>query len=199
MSGVRMNVEEVMAEIIQDEAYYRNSGGGITISGGEAACQPEFTTELLKAAKEAGIQTAIETNMLADWRVYEKMLPYLDLVMLDIKLSDDEEHRRWTGAGNAEIIENAKRIAAIKPIIVRTPIVPGVNDNADEIEKIAAIVKELPNVINYELLLYNPLGESKYTALDEEHEFKGARPSDTELTNALKQAAETSGIPVKIL
>ena len=198
LSGITMSVEEVMAEVIQDIDYYNNSGGGLTIGGGEAACQPEFTVELLKAAKEAGVSTAIETNMYADWQVYERMLPYLDLVMLDIKHSDDAEHRKWTGAGNAEVITNTKRITECKPSIVRTPVIPGVNDTPDEIARIAEIVKSLNNIIGFELLLYNPLGESKYTALDAEHEFRGARPSGAEQAELLYGAAQAAGVPIKI-
>lgn len=198
ISGKKMSVGEVMAEIIQDMDYYRNSGGGVTISGGEAACQPDFTAELLKAARDAGIRTAIETNMHADWNAYEKMLPYLDLVMLDIKLSDDAVHEKWTGVGNATVLENARRISGLKPTIVRTPIIPGVTDDPGEIHKIAEIVKTLPNVTGFELLLYNPLGESKYEALGEAHEFKGARPQGAELAGRLLEAAKASGVPVKI-
>jgi len=198
LSGITMSLDDVMAEVIQDIDYYNNSGGGLTIGGGEAACQPEFTVELLKTAKEAGVSTAIETNMYADWQVYERMLPYLDLVMLDIKHSDDAEHRKWTGAGNAEVIANTKRITKCKPSIVRTPVIPGVNDTPDEIARIAEIVKSLNNIIGFELLLYNPLGESKYTALDAEHEFRGARPSGAEQAELLYGAAQAAGVPIKI-
>jgi pyruvate formate lyase activating enzyme len=198
ISGIKMSVAEVMEELIQDIDYYRNSGGGITISGGEAACQPEFTVELLREAKAAGIQTAIETNMYAEWPVYEKMLPYLDLVMLDIKLSDDSEHRKWTGTGNARVIENAKKISALKPTIVRTPVIPGVNDNAGEIAKIAKIIAGMSNIERYELLLYNPLGESKYAALNAEYAFHGSRPAGRAQADELRKAAETAGVSVKV-
>ena len=97
MSGKEMTVEEVMEEILQDRAYYRNSGGGVTLSGGEVSTQPEFALELLQALKKEGISTAIETNLHAPWSVYERMLPFLDLVMFDIKIFDEEAHRRWTG------------------------------------------------------------------------------------------------------
>ncbi|MCL2059684.1 MAG: glycyl-radical enzyme activating protein [Oscillospiraceae bacterium] len=198
ISGVTMSVEEVMAEVVQDIDYYTNSGGGLTIGGGEPACQPEFMYELLKAAKAAGIQTAIETNMLADWGVYEKALPYLDLVMLDIKHSDDAEHTKWTGVGNAKLQENIRKITDIKPTIIRVPVIPGVNDDAGEIANIAQIVKGLKNIVSIELLLYNPLGESKYAALGMEHDFKGARPSGASLADALQAAAQAAGVPVKI-
>jgi pyruvate formate lyase activating enzyme len=199
MSGVKMSVEEVMAEVIQDADYYRNSGGGVTISGGEIACQPEFTTELLKASKAAGIETAIQTNMLSPWAVYEKMLPYLDIVMLDVKHSDEEIHKRWTGVGLTTILDNAKKISAEKPTIVRTPIIPGVNDSAEEIAKIAKIIKGFKNIVSFDLVMYNPLGESKYEALGMEHEFKGARSSEQDLVEALVKAAQGADVPVKIM
>ena len=198
ISGMKMSVEDVMAEVIQDIDYYKNSGGGLTIGGGEPACQPEFTYQLLKAAKDAGIQTAIETNMLADWPVYENILPFLDLVMLDIKHADDAEHKKWTGVGNAKILENIRRITDAKPAIIRTPVIPGVNDEVGAIADIAKIVGTLKNVECMELLLYNPLGESKYAALGAEYEFRGAKPTGTEKAELLREAACISGVPVKI-
>ncbi len=187
-----------MREVLQDIDYYRNSGGGITISGGEVACQPEFVAELLAAAKEAGIATAIETNMLADWPVYEKLIPLLDLVMLDIKHADSAAHEKWTGTGNDVIIENAGKIAALLPVIVRTPIIPGVNDTPEAIGKIAEIVKSLDHVQYYELLLYNPLGESKYKALGMENMFEGEKPASEELQKELKAAASRAGVSVRV-
>ena len=141
MSGKEMTVEEVMEEILQDRAYYRNSGGGVTLSGGEVSTQPEFALELLQALKKEGISTAIETNLHAPWSVYERMLPFLDLVMFDIKIFDEEAHRRWTGVSNRQILENAKKVAASgKPYLVRTPVIPGVNDTEEEIGSIANYV-----------------------------------------------------------
>ena len=201
ISGAKKNVAEIMSEVMQDIDYYRNSGGGLTVGGGEPACQPAFLRELLKEAKAAGIHTAIETNMHADWEVYESILPYLDLVMLDIKHSDDAEHTRWTGVGNAKLLENIRRITNLKPTIVRVPIIPGVNDNPEEIANIATIIKQLSNIERIELLLYNPLGESKYEALSlTDYEFKGIKPTAPERAGELRKAATTASgnIPVKI-
>ena len=198
MSGVKMIVADVMAEVMQDIDYYRNSGGGVTVSGGEPACQPEFLLELLKAAKAAGIQTAIESNMNADWAVYEEILPYLDLVMLDIKHNDDAEHMRWTGVGNVKLLENVRKITDLKPTIVRVPIIPGVNDNAAVIAGIAVIIKGLKNIECIELLLYNPLGEGKYAALELEYEFRGVKPTSPEEVEVLRFVAQAAGVPVKI-
>jgi pyruvate formate lyase activating enzyme len=198
MSGVEMGVDEVMAEVMQDANYYRNSGGGVTLSGGEATAQPEFALALLEACKKAGISTAIETNMQADWAVYEKMIPVLDLVMLDIKLSGDAAHKKWTGVGNAKLLENAKKISGRLPTIVRTPVIPGVNDTEAEIGSIAGVVKGLGGVEYYELLLYNPLGESKYQALGMDNMFEGQKPQDGEKQALLEAAAKRCGREVRV-
>jgi pyruvate formate lyase activating enzyme len=199
MSGRDMSVAEVMSEVEQDANYYRNSGGGVTVSGGEAMAQPEFTLGILAACKSAGISTAIETNMHADWPMYEKLIPALDLVMLDIKLSGSGEHKKWTGVGNEKLLENAKRIAGRLPTIVRTPVIPGVNEAEKEIENIAAIVKGLgDNVRYYELLLYNPLGEGKYRALGMQNAFEGQKPQAGEMQARLGAAARKCGKEVRI-
>ena len=198
MSGKEMSVEEVMAEVVQDINYYKNSGGGVTVSGGEPTVQLDFTLALLEACRKEGISTAIETNMLADWSVFEKLIPALDLVMLDIKMSGADAHREWTGTDNAQIIENAKKISKQLPIIVRTPVIPGVNDVETEIEKIAGIVNSLDNVAYFELLLYNPLGESKYQALGMDNIFEGQRPQSTDRSARLAEAAKKSGKEVRV-
>ena len=200
MSGKEMTVEEVMEEILQDRAYYRNSGGGVTLSGGEVSTQPEFALELLQALKKEGISTAIETNLHAPWSVYERMLPFLDLVMFDIKIFDEEAHRRWTGVSNRQILENAKKVAAYgKPYLVRTPVIPGVNDTEEEIGSIANYVGTLGGAQYYELLLFNPLGESKYDALQMDNTFAGTRPTGEEGAARLKWvAAQTPGLSVRV-
>lgn len=101
MSGKEMAVEEVMSEVLQDRNYYRNSGGGVTLSGGEVAAQPEFAVELLKALKNENISTAIETNLYAPWSVYESLMPFVDLVMFDIKVFDSSAHKKWTGSATS--------------------------------------------------------------------------------------------------
>ena len=125
LSGKEMDTEEVMAEILQDLPYYRNSGGGVTLSGGEVTCQPDFALELLRACRRQGIPTALETNLLAPWAVYEKLLPELDLLMFDVKVYDEEKHKKWTGVSNRAILENARRAAESLPYLVRTPVIPG--------------------------------------------------------------------------
>lgn len=200
MSGREMTVEEVMEEIRQDRAYYENSGGGVTLSGGELTTQPDFAYALLEALKAEGISTALETNMYAPWHVYERLLPLVDLMMFDIKVFDSQIHKKWTGVDNQRILENAKKVAESgKDYLVRTPVIPGVNDTEEEIGSIAAYVGSLGGAQYYELLLFNPLGESKYQALQAVNQFEGSRPSAAETADRLKKAAEErSGLPVRV-
>lgn len=195
LSGKEMDTEEVMAEILQDLPYYRNSGGGVTLSGGEVTCQPDFALELLRACRRQGIPTALETNLLAPWTVYEKLLPELDLLMFDVKVYDEEKHKRWTGVSNRAILENARKAAAALPYLVRTPVIPGVNDTAEEIGAIAGFVHSLGGDLQYyELLRFNPLGEGKYTALDMANDFAGVRPGPEADIEPLAQAAREAGL-----
>lgn len=200
LSGREMTVEEVMEEILQDMAYYKNSGGGVTLSGGELTTQPEFARALLETVKAEGISTALETNMYAPWHVYESLLPLVDLVMLDIKIFDCEAHRKWTGVSNERVLENARKLAKTgKDFLVRTPVIPGVNDSQEEIGNIAEFAGSLGGAQYYELLLFNPLGESKYQALQTDNQFEGARPSPVKTADRLKQIAEErSGLPVRV-
>lgn len=200
LSGREMTVEEVMEEILQDRAYYKNSGGGVTLSGGELTTQPEFARALLEAVKAEGISTALETNMHAPWQVYESLLPLVDLVMFDIKIFDCEAHRKWTGVSNERVLENARKLAKTgKDFLVRTPVIPGVNDSQEEIGNIAEFAGSLGGAQYYELLLFNPLGESKYQALQTDNQFEGARQSPAKTVDRLKQIAEErSGLPVRV-
>lgn len=199
MSGREMSTEEVLEEAMQDSAYYKNSGGGITLSGGEITTQPEFAKDLLQAFKKEGVHTALETNMYAPWEVYEDLMPDVDLIMFDIKMFDNTLHKKWTGVENKRILENAKRVAESgKPYLVRTPVIPGVNDNEKEIGAIAEFIGSMGGAMYYELLRFNPLGESKYDALSASNVLAGTKPTDEAFTEKLRKAAEKAGIPVVV-
>ena len=191
MCGKEYTVQDVLHEVMQDVDYYAQSGGGVTLSGGEVLLQPQFAAELLSALHKEGVHTAIESNLNVDFSTLEALLPDLDLVMCDLKLWDEDAHRRWTGAGNARIRENIARLSRSgKPFIVRTPVIPGVNDSEAEIAAIAGFVGQLPGLAYYELLNFNPLGGSKYQALDVDNAFAGARPLYEERMQALQAAAQ---------
>lgn len=189
--GKESTVQDVLHEVMQDADYYAQSGGGVTLSGGEVLLQPQFAAQLLSALHQQGIHTAIESNLNVDFSVLEALLPDLDLVMCDLKLWDEDAHRKWTGAGNARILENIARLSSSgKPFIVRTPVIPGVNDKEEEISAIAGFIGRLPGLAYYELLNFNPLGGSKYQALDVENVFADARPLPEERMQALAAAGQ---------
>lgn len=198
MAGCRVTVEDVMAQVIQDEDYYRDSGGGVTLSGGEVFCQAEFASALAGACREAGIPVAAETNLLFD---FERMLPGLkkfDLIMFDIKLFDSGAHQRWTEVGNELIMENVKRLDGLGvPLIARTPLIPGATDSAENITAIANMLAELKHLQYYELLNFNPLGDSKYRALGRDNSFAGARPLPGETFRRLLELAGKVNLTVK--
>ena len=197
--GFEADVEKVLREVMQDEDYYVQSGGGVTLSGGEVLLQPQFAGEVLAALKQKGVHTAIESNMNVEFGVLEQLLPHIDLIMCDLKAWDEQTHRKWTGAGNERIKENIARLAKYgKPIIVRTPVIPGVNDNAEEIGAIAGFAAQLPGLAYYELLNFNPLGGSKYAALAEENVFADTRPLPEARMEELAAAARAVCAQVRV-
>ena len=155
---------EVFAEVIKDKAFYDNSGGGVTFSGGECMLQLDFLCEILKKCKAAGIHTAVDTAGNVPWKSFEKILPFTDLFLYDIKAFGAELHRKGTGVSNELILENLKNLSGRADIIVRIPVIGGYNDNDEEIRRIADFLKQI-KIIKAELLPYHAMGEHKYTAL----------------------------------
>lgn len=199
MSGRRTGVETAMAEIVQDKAYYQSSGGGVTISGGEVLCQKDFARELALACKKEGIAVAIETNLSFPYGEMESLLSELALVMCDLKIFDNERHARWVGTENRLVLENIQKLEKSGiPYIVRTPLVPGATDSEENIQQIAAFLQPLSNLLYYELLNFNPLGESKYKSLGKENPFEAARPLPENRLRRLAAIAEEKGLTVKI-
>lgn len=200
LSGKTMDSEQVLKQILEDQAYYQNSGGGVTLSGGEVLMQLEFARELLSRCKEAGISTAIESNMNTEWSTVEALLPVVDIVMCDIKLMEEEAHKKWTGVSNRRILENIQNLAQRKiPMIVRTPVIPGVNRSEEAIGAIADHLSRLQgNLMYYELLNFNPLGDAKYKGLEQENRFYGEKPAQKDEMERLAQRARASGIAVRI-
>ena len=190
LAGRYYDVDEVMAEILQDKLYYENSGGGVTLSGGEAMLQPDFADAILKRCQEEGISTAIETNLNYPFARIERLLPKLDLVMADLKLVDDEKHIAATARSNELILENILRLDESGiPFIIRTPVIPGVNDNAAEIGAIARELGTLKNLLYCELLNFNPLGDSKYQGLERQNPYHDTKPLEDEALGALRDEA----------
>lgn len=176
-SGKTVSVGEAMREIVQDKPYYDCSGGGVTLSGGEVFCQRDFARGLIEDCRARGIKTAVETNLYHDFDWMEPVLKTLDLIMFDIKLFDDEKHRDYTGVSNKMILDNALKTDELGvPLIVRTPLIPGITDGDDNLEATAEFVSQRKNALYYELLNFNPLGGSKYAALRRKNKFEREKP-----------------------
>ncbi len=158
---------EVMETVKRDMPYYGRSGGGLTLSGGESLLQPEFATALLRAAKDMGITTAMESMGFARFDVIKGLLPYLDTYLMDIKHMNPAKHKEFTGKENTMMVENARKIAESRmcELIIRVPVIPGFNDTEEELLAIAAYADTLPGVTQIHILPYHRYGEGKYEGL----------------------------------
>lgn len=197
--GRDVTVEEVMEEIRKDSRYYERSGGGVTLSGGEALCQPEFSRALLMECKEAGFHTAMESTACAPYEVIEKLLPYLDLYLMDIKHWNLNKHREFTGKSNTLILENAKRLALeAKELVIRVPVIPTFNNTKEDIRVIAEFAASLPNVQKLHLLPYHRLGQDKYRGLGRTYLLDGYLPLSEKEVEPLLQEVEKTGLLCQI-
>ncbi len=197
--GRDVTVDEIMPEILADMPYYRRSGGGVTLSGGEVLAQADFAAELLRACKKAGLHTAIETTANAPYSDIEKLLPYLDLCLMDIKHMDSAKHKEYTTAPNERILENARKIAnSGTELIIRTPVIPGFNDGEGDIRAIASFARSLRGVSEYHLLPYHRLGTDKYKGLGREYSLSEILPPPREKMEYLLSVAEESGLKCQI-
>lgn len=197
--GRDVTVDEIMPELLSDMPYYRRSGGGITLSGGEVLCQADFARELLRECKENGLHTAVESAASSSFSEIEKILPYLDLYLMDIKHIDSQKHKEYTGVSNERILENARKIAESGvELIIRTPVIPGFNDTAEEIRAISHFARTLPGVKEHHLLPYHRLGQDKYAGLGRKYSLADIEPPSREKMEYLLSIAETSGLKCKI-
>ena len=196
--GKDVTVKEVLDEVICDRPYYKHSGGGVTLSGGECLNQPEFAAAILKACKDVGLSTAIESTGFAKPEVIEKLLPYLDYYLMDIKHTDSNKHKEFTTQPNELILENAKYIASRlgERLIIRVPVIPTFNDTESEIANIAAFAASLNGVREIHLLPYHRMGKDKYDGLNRPY-LMGDIPSPTnEKMQSLIQVAKSYGLTV---
>ncbi len=189
--GKEMTASEVLKEVVKDKAFYDASGGGVTFSGGECMLQIDFLGNILKLCKESGIHTAVDTAGNVSWGHFEKIMPYTDLFLYDVKCAAEETHKEWTGVSNTLILENLRRLSNIFAgyIIIRIPVIGGVNDDEHEIRKIATALKDI-HYQSVELLPYHKMGDHKYEALGEEAERFFV--PDSEKMEKFKQIINTS-------
>ncbi len=188
--GREADTDELMSVIASDKSFYDASGGGMTVSGGECMLYPDFLAELLEKCRREGIHTAVDTAGNVPFEQFEKILPFADLFLYDIKAVTPELHKKYTGADNARILDNYKRLLSLGArIIVRVPMIAEVNANAEEFPKIASFLADDPPQ-SVELLPYHAMGENKFRAVrGEEPPFFHA-PSDAELAEFRRVIAD---------
>jgi len=189
MCGEEKTVDDVFSEIVKDRHYYEQSGGGVTLSGGECLLCPDFTAEILRKCKSENIHTAVETALFVPWENVERVIPYVDLFFADLKIPEREKHKKYTGQDNSLIIENLKRLSEIHDnIIIRIPLIPGVNDTECDMRKFSEIIKNFGKGIkDVELLKYNYLASSKYTQCGMEYHDFGEETQSDEYVEMLKK------------
>lgn len=199
MSGRRMCVDEVLSEVLKDAKYYGHSGGGLTLSGGEMSLQWEFSAALLRAAKAKHLHTAVETTGYAEWEHLWEVLQSADLALYDIKHMDTRLHREYTGVGNERILENLKRLVeAGKKVIVRLPLIPGHNDDAENLEATARFVRSLGRIDEVHILPYHQLGVSKYQLLGYAYPLPDLKPPRDEQARRAAEIFQAHGLHTQI-
>jgi len=196
--GRWMSVEDVIKEVERDKVFYSNSGGGVTVSGGEPLMQWQFVCGLLKECKKNGLSTALDTTgYVKDGTVLAEIPKYVDLLLYDIKHMDNEMHRMGTGVSNVLILQNIKRLSQQVRTWLRIPIIPGYNDSESNISQTAEFARAL-QIEKVSLLPYHKWGEGKYERLQEQYSFKETPlPEDNHLER-LKAIVESYGIAVMI-
>ena len=200
MCGTDYTVEALLERLLKDKPFYDQSGGGVTISGGEPLSQPEFVLQLLKRLKECGINTAVDTTGNAPYDIIQKALPYTDLFLYDLKHMDSHQHKTATGVPNGLILENAKKIARDGgKIQIRIPVIPDFNDSAENIRATGMFCKSLGEALTViQLLPYHNLGVMKYPRIDDSKTVLEAEPPSDLKINALKSLLEGLGLPVTV-
>jgi pyruvate formate lyase activating enzyme len=197
--GKRMSLEEVIEESSRDELFYQNSGGGVTLSGGEPLYQPEFTYHLLKGCKERGLSTALDTCGYAPWENLESALQFTDLILFDLKHLDTEMHLEGTGVRNELIRDNLKRIVlgGKTRVWIRIPVITGYNDSEQYMMDLAVSIRDMP-VEKISLLGYHEWGKSKYASIGREYPLDGTAAVDEERLDRLRGIMASEGLSVTI-
>ncbi len=197
--GKSMSIPEVIAEIEKDNIYYDQSGGGVTFSGGEPLNQTSFLNALLKKCKELKIHTAVDTSGLSPWKNYQEIIPFTDLFLFDLKIMDDDRHKEFTGASNRLILDNLEKlIEAGKYIVVRVPVIPGINDHPENIAETSTFLSSLGGIQNIDILPYHRIASDKYRRMESEYQLKEIQPPSSEEMETIANQFRTAGFTVTI-
>lgn len=199
--GRWMTVDEILEEVTADESFYKRSHGGMTLSGGEPLLQADFVVNLLRQAKQDGLETAIETTGCVPWEKAQPVFALLDYIHMDIKTVDSKKHFQYTGRENQLILENFEKLCSEfpdKPIIVRTPIIPHFNDTPEALQAIVDFINEVgknASQLRYELLPFHNFGSSKYEYLGKDYAFSDLKNMDKAFARSLRSQLK-SDIPI---
>ena len=199
LCGEDWTVEKLAERLLQDKKFYDRSGGGVTISGGEALSQADFTVAILRRMKAEGVHTALDTTGFAPWETVARTLPWTDLYLYDLKHMDSEKHRQIIGVPNETILDNARKLASAgKKLQVRIPVIPMFNNDVENIRKTAEFIRELGDAVTVvQLLPYHNLGVAKYLRISDKPVAEATPPSDAQMQK-LKSVMEEYGLPVTI-
>lgn len=199
MVGRHYNIDEVMAIVERDQSFYEQSGGGVTFSGGEPLLQADFLLALLQTTKARGLHTALDTCGFAPWSIIDKVRTWTDLFLFDLKIMDDTRHRQYTGVSNESILFNLKSLARQgHAIILRMPIIPGINDDNENLTATARFTNDLPGEHRLDLLPYHNSAETKYNGLGKTFRLKGVHTAPDERMQEICAFLESFGVAVKI-
>jgi pyruvate formate lyase activating enzyme len=197
MAGRQATVGEIVAEVERDRVFYEESGGGVTFSGGEPLMQPEFLQALLGECKSRGLETALDTTCHAAWEVIDAIRPLVDLFLCDVKHMDNDAHQRLVGVGNSLILENLRRLADLdEQIIIRLPIIPGINDDEQNIAATGNYVASLKQATHVDILPYNELGLAKASRLGNGAEPLRLEPAAPQRMTEIAETLEGYGLKV---
>lgn len=197
--GKKMSVSEVIAEVLRDRPFYEESGGGITITGGEPLFQADFTASLLQASRKEMIGTAIETCGFGSRESFQKIVEYTDIVLFDVKLISEDLSSKYTGVTSEGIIQNLKTVDSLgKDIYIRFPLIPGYTDTEENLFAIAGLVKSLQNVIEIDILPFHQYGKHKYSSLGYEYPLEDKDPIQRDDAGWVTDFFEEKNIRVKL-
>jgi len=197
--GYEIAPTELLREIERDLPFFDQSGGGVTFSGGEPLMQPDFLAEILEMCRERDIHTALDTSGAAPWPVIEKLLPYVSLFLFDLKCMDSFQHTQFTGVPNDEILSNLRLISQNGArIIIRIPLIPGLNDDEENLSASAKFLVNLPHLEGVELLAYHEIAQSKYNGLGMRYCLANLLPPTQEKMEQARLILSSYGLPVTI-
>ncbi len=196
--GRQLSVADAMTEVERDVAFYDESGGGVTFSGGEPLRQPEFLGALLRACKAQEIHTAVDTSGFAAWEVLDPLRAAVDLFLYDLKIMDEARHCQFTGVSNAPILENLQRLSALgHALLIRIPVIPGVNADDESIHQLGAFIASLPQVRGVELLPYHRIALDKYDRLRMPYALPDVQPPSEARMREIAELLGEWNLPVR--